>query len=257
MPGVTTASSGNSSSSLNACSSVTSAGLPLQHPPSHHDFRDLRDVLASQLPPQSNPYFPSQFNPLHFQQPQRFDFTHTMDHFQQPSPFTQGAPGFHAQQQQQPQQQQQQQQQHQHQQQPQQQQQQQHQSGSNPNHRLMRARDQMDRLDSVPVNQFSPDLVDGRRRDDMFASHSRRHDPIRLSTEPMDILPPNQMNGPTTPQVCHVVRSRIWVTFERHLINGRHYGQEIRALLLISRRKNCPETVVLVEWTAEMKIQYW
>lgn len=58
----------------------------------------------------------------------------------------------------------------------------------------------MDRLDSVPVNQFSPDLVDGRRRDDMFASHSRRHDPIRLSTEPMDILPPNQMNGPTTPQ---------------------------------------------------------
>ena len=182
MPCVSTTSSGNSvsTSSLNACSSITSAGLPLQHPPNHHDFRDLREVLAGQLPPQSNPYFPTQFNPLHFQQqPQR------LEHFQQTPSFTQGAPTFHPQQHHQ--------------------QQQQSQLASNPNHRLLRPRDQSERLESVPTNQFTPDLADGRRREDLFGvSHTRRHDPIRLSSEAMDILTPSQMNGQTTPQVCYV-----------------------------------------------------
>ena len=107
-----------------------------------------------------------QFPPLHYQQPptQRFDFTHSIEHFPQTTPFAQ-ASAFH----------------------PQQQHQTHQQANANTNHRLMRQREQLQRLDST-VSQFSPDLVNGH-----FPSHSRRHDPIRLSNEPMDILPPHNL----------------------------------------------------------------
>lgn len=164
------------SSPLNACSSVTSTGLALQHPQAH----DLREILAGQLPPQTNPYYAPQFPPLHYQQqPQRFDFSHSIEHFQQGTPFGQTASAFH----------------------PQQQQQQQHQQASaNSNHRLVRPREHLQRLDSTG-SQFSTDLtVNGH-----FPPQSRRHDPIRLSNEPMDILPPAPLSGQSTPQVSCII----------------------------------------------------
>ncbi|CAB4010393.1 Hypothetical predicted protein [Paramuricea clavata] len=98
MPCASTTTSVNpASSTLNACSSVcTTSGLTLQHPQAH----DLRDILAGQLPPQTNPYYAPQFPPLHYQQPpQRFDFSHSIEHFQQTTPFGQTASAFHPQQQ--------------------------------------------------------------------------------------------------------------------------------------------------------------
>ena len=173
MPCASTTTSVNPvSTPLNACSSVTTSGLTLQHPQGH----DLRDILAGQLPPHTSPYYPPQFPPLHYQQPpQRFDFTHSIDHFQQSTPFGQTASAFHPQQQHPT-----------------------HQQPNN-NHRLIRQRDQLQRLDST-VSQFSPELVNGH-----FGPHSRRHDPIRLSNEPMDILPPTQLSGQSTPQVSWVI----------------------------------------------------
>ena len=173
MPCASTTTSGNSvPSTLNACSSVTTSGLTLQHPQAH----DLRDILAGTLPPQTSPYYAPQFPPLHYQQPQRFDFSHSLDHFQQATPFGQPASALYPQHQQQ------------------------HpthpQANANANHRLIRQREQLQRLDSSTVSQFSPDLVNGH-----FPSHSRRHDPIRLSNEPMDIIPPTQLSGQSTPQV--------------------------------------------------------
>lgn len=168
MPCASTTTSVNPvTSSLNACPSVTTSGLTLQHAQAH----DIRDILAGTLPPQTNQYYAPQFPPLHYQQPpQRFDFN-SMDHFQQ-TPFVQTPSAFHPQQHQGHQQ-----------------------ASPNTNHRLIRQREQLQRLDST-VSQFSPDLVNGH-----FAPHSRRHDPIRLSSEPMDILSPAQLSGQTTPQV--------------------------------------------------------
>lgn len=177
MPCASTTTSVNpASSALNACSSVcTTSGLTLQHPQAH----DLRDILAGQLPPQTNPYYAPQFPPLHYQQPpQRFDFSHSIDHFQQTTPFGQTASAFH----------------------PQQQHPAHQQASSNTNHRLIRQREQLQRLDST-VSQFSPDLVVNGH----FQPHSRRHDPIRLSNEPMDILPPAQLSGQSTPQVSCII----------------------------------------------------
>ncbi|XP_028399299.1 transcription factor AP-2-epsilon-like isoform X3 [Dendronephthya gigantea] len=179
MPCASTTTSVNPvSTPLNACSSVTTSGLTLQHPQGH----DLRDILAGQLPPHTSPYYPPQFPPLHYQQPpQRFDFTHSIDHFQQSTPFGQTASAFH----------------------PQQQHPTHQQPSSNTNHRLIRQRDQLQRLDST-VSQFSPELVNGH-----YGPHSRRHDPIRLSNEPMDILPPTQLSGQSTPQSLEPPSSRI------------------------------------------------
>ena len=187
MPCASTTTSGNSvSSTLNACSSVTTSGLALQHPQAH----DLRDILAGQLPPQSNPYYGPQFAPLHYQQPpQRFDFTHSLDHFQQATPFGQSASALY----------------------PQQQHPSHQQASPNTNHRLLRQRGELQRLDSA-ASQFSPDLVNGH-----YAPHSRRHDPIRLSNEPMDILPPAQLSGQSTPQVCCIIYSCMQWKIHRNL----------------------------------------
>ena len=175
MPCASTTTSVNSATStLNSCSSITTSGLTLQHPQAH----DLRDILAGQLPPQTSPYYAPQFPPLHYQQPpQRFDFTHSIDHFQQTTPFGQTASAYHPQQQHPS-----------------------HQQVSSNTNRLIRQREQLQRLDST-VSQFSPDLVNGH-----FQPHSRRHDPMRLSiTDPMDILPPAQLSGQSTPQVCCIM----------------------------------------------------
>ena len=210
MPCASTAAN-TASSSLNACSSVTTSGLTLQHPQAH----DLRDILAGQLPPQTSPYYAPQFPPLHYQQPpQRFDFTHSIDHFQQTTPFGQTASAFH----------------------PQQQHPTHQQASANTNHRLIRQREQLQRLDSA-VSPFSPDLVNGH-----FPPHSRRHDPIRLSNEPMDILPPAQLSGQSTPQVSYIMVCVGNVVLRDAINKEIHYrvGKDYNPYNIIKCRQGTP-----------------
>lgn len=79
---------------------VTSAGLVscaprLSHTPPH----DFREVLSSQMQPQTHQYYAPQYNPLHYQQQQqpRFDFTHPLEPFQtaHSQQFGNGPASFH------------------------------------------------------------------------------------------------------------------------------------------------------------------
>ena len=136
----------------------------LSHTPPTHEFSrhsEMRDILPPPMQTQAHPYFPPQFNPtVHYPQNQpRFDFQQPLEPYQQQQQFgqpagyhptSQGLPavshtpaGIHNQ----------------------------------PRHSLgLRPRpEDLDPLQSVPINHFHPAIEHGTSRDDPYSVRSR-HD---------------------------------------------------------------------------------
>ncbi|XP_031556877.1 transcription factor AP-2-epsilon-like isoform X2 [Actinia tenebrosa] len=223
---VSTASSNEIVTSGNiATSAALVACAPrLSHSPTtHHDYRE---VLPPPMQPQAHQYYPSQYNPLHYQQQQpRFDFQHGLEPFQtsHSQQFGQGPPSFHPASQ--------------------------HQVLPNSHsqvavphqgrHLGLRQRaDDLDPLQPVHINQFSSSLEHARRRDELFSA-TRRHDMLRFGPESMTgvpsaglPMPPDSQNhsmgissknGNTTSN--HTSNSREVLSLSRPVIK-KHHEQE-------------------------------
>lgn len=150
--------------------SVTSGSLVacvprLSHSPPVHDYREGYPMQS-----QAHQYYPTQYNPLHFQQQQpRFDFQHGLEPFQSShsQQYGQGPPTFHSVSQ--------------------------HQVGLPNSHSqvgvqhqgrhlgIRQRPDDIDPLQPMHINQFPSPLDHARRRDEIFGGRAR-HDLLRFDS---------------------------------------------------------------------------
>ncbi|KXJ12610.1 transcription factor AP-2-epsilon [Exaiptasia diaphana] len=163
--GIVTTGNSATSGSLVAC-------VPrLSHSPPVHDYREVLPMQS-----QAHQYYPTQYNPLHYQQQQpRFDFQHGLEPFQSShsQQYGQGPPTFHSVSQ--------------------------HQVLPNSHsqvgvqhqgrHLGLRQRpDDIDPLQPMHINQFPSPLDHARRRDEIFGGRAR-HDLLRFGPDSMTGVP--------------------------------------------------------------------
>lgn len=178
--GIVTSGNIATSGSLVAC-------VPrLSHSPPVHDYRE---VLPPQMQSQAHQYYPTQYNPLHYQQQQpRFDFQHGLEPFQSShsQQYGQGPPSFHSVSQHQV-----------------------HVPNSHSQvavqhqgrHLGLRQRtDDIDPLQPMHMNQFPSPLEHARRRDELFGPRGR-HDLLRFGPDAMSGVPTAGLPLPSESQV--------------------------------------------------------